>query len=92
MLKLLLGLFPRAGDAAVGLLRFRNEFLLFSEPDLDDGDDDAATDDNDADDAAVDDDGDDDHCELFLINDPNLCTSPTGEKAVLGLGWFGEFQ
>ena len=34
MLKLLLGLLPRAGDAAVGLLRFRNEFLLFSEPDL----------------------------------------------------------
>ena len=34
MLKLLLGLLPRAGEAAVGLLRFRNEFLLFSEPDL----------------------------------------------------------
>ena len=34
MLKLLLGLLPRAGDAAVGLLRFRNEFLLFSELDL----------------------------------------------------------
>ena len=86
MLKLLLGLLPRAGEAAVGLFRFRNEFLLFSEPDLDDGDDDAADDDND------DDDGDNDHCELFLINDPNLCTSPTGEKAVLALGWFGEFQ
>ena len=72
MLKLLLGLLPRAGDAAVGLLRFRNEFLLFSEPDLDDDVDDATTDDNDADDASVDDDGDDDHCEFFLINDPNL--------------------
>ena len=91
MLKLLLGLLPRAGEAAVGLFRFRNEFLLFSEPDLDDGDDDAATDDNDADDAA-DDNGDNEHCEFFLINDPNLCTSPTGEKAVLGLGWFGEIQ
>ena len=92
MLKLLLGLLPRAGEAAVGLFRFRNEFLLFSEPDLHDGEDDAADDDNDDDDAAVDDDGDDDYCGFFLINDPNLCTSPTGEKAVLGLGWFGEFQ
>ena len=92
MLKLLLGLLPRAGEAAVGLLRFRKEFLLFSEPDLDDGDDDAADDDNDDDDAAAADDGDNDHCEFFLINDPNLCISPTGEKAVLALGWFGEFQ
>ena len=83
MLKLLLGLLPRAGDAAVGLFRFRNEFLLFSEPDLViDGDDDAA----------AYDDGDNGHRKFFLINDPNLCTSPTGEKAVLGLGWFGEFQ
>ena len=63
LLKLLLGLLPRAGEAAVGLLRFRNEFLLFSEPDLDDGDDDDAADDNDDDDAAADDDGDDDHCQ-----------------------------
>ena len=73
LLKLLLGLLPRAGEAAVGLLRFRNEFLLFSEPDLDDGDDDAATDDNDDDDdaaddnddndAAADDYGDNDHCQ-----------------------------
>ena len=29
---------------------------------------------------------------MIIVNDPNLCTSPTGEKAVLGLGWFGEFQ
>ena len=34
LLKLLLGLLPKAGEAAVGLFRFRNEFLLFSEPDL----------------------------------------------------------
>ena len=93
LLKLLLGLLPRAGEAAVGLFRFRNEFLLFSEPDLViDGDDDAAADDNDDDGAAADDDGDNGHRKFFLINDPNLCTSPTGEKAVLGLGWFGEFQ
>ena len=93
LLKLLLGLLTRAGEAAVGLFRFRNEFLLFSEPDLDDGDHDAAADDNDDDDAAADDDdGDDDHCEFFFINDHNLCSSPTGEKAVLGLGWFGVFQ
>ena len=61
LLKLLLGLLPRAGEAAVGLFRFRNEFLLFSEPDLDDGDDDDAADDNDDDDAAADDDGDNEH-------------------------------
>ena len=53
----------------------------------------AAADDNDDDDGDDDDDDDDgDHCEFFLINDPNLCISPTGEKAVLALGWFGEFQ